>query len=228
MDRVEHGSTELDSCDFCHEARGGIGQHFARLYKGLATRRIAWQGYNLTALPSVGQLGRGHLLLIPNWHARSFAALSTSEMQHVVWAKTQFRDFLMLHYGPCIVFEHGLPASSHNKGCGVTHAHLHFVPTKKSIRTLPDYPRGLSELTWSPIRDLPSLATCALSDEEYLYYEDQDGDSYLCSGPTFPSQLLRRWLATELGHHWDWRQATVEPALLELLHRLAGVALAVQ
>jgi hypothetical protein len=106
-----------------------------------------------------------------------------------------------LHFGDFIIFEHGT-APGLGRGCGVTRAHLHLVP--KSVASLTDLIVAI-EQEIGPMR-IASLDLIP-KNAEYIFVSDNPSKLNVWEGKHFPSQLVRRHIAAQLGSaRWDWRE----------------------
>ena len=128
---------------------------------------------NFVALPSLGALVEGWLLLVPKQHFIAMGALPESLCDEMTAMKQLLWSALQECYGTSCAFEHGPSASLRDVGCGVDHAHLHFVPTSF------DLPSAVSNFV--PVNT--SWRTGGVEDcrvayengEDYLYLEQPLG-----------------------------------------------------
>jgi len=207
-------------CEFCREFVGHPGHEFHRRYAGILESRIVWKSASHILLPSLGQLSPGHVLLLPWRHVSSFAELTPIEEAEAESALEGLRRFLGSAFGKPLIFEHGLPPDASSGGCGVIHAHTHIVPIEREVQGPPDG----SGLEWVELRDRWPSSAVSGPRHEYIYYETQNGEGFLTAGETIPSQLVRRWLASQLGAPWDWRKASIETGLLNLVRWMKAQA----
>jgi len=204
-----------------------------RLRPSKALPDIAWwpvaESRDFLAVPSVGALVPGWLLLMPKRHVLSLALLSPQERACLLEDVAELRASWGQLFGPLTLFEHGPAEVASPVGCSIDHAHLHLVPTG-NIDLYTAAQRHLPELTWAVTPGLANLDRLAEAGKPYLYLETPDGTSRVATGPEIPSQALRRAYAAELGEvdRYDWKafprlevvQETVSNA------RAAGVAAA--
>jgi ATP adenylyltransferase len=157
------------------------------------------------ALPSLGALVEGWLLLVPKNHFISIGALP----DHLFEEMNAFRRVLELAltecYGSVVAFEHGPSKERRNVGCGVDHAHMHLVPVSFDLATFvsPMLPSGA---TWKPA----GIDECRQSHqrgEDYLYVEQPLGSGRIATG-NMGSQLFRRVIASQIGNReeYNWRE----------------------
>src|ERR1700678_2335133 len=111
----------LSDCRFCGYLKNGTAN--SERWTVVAETEL------LVAVPSVGPLVPGWLLVIPKQHALSFGAVDASNLSALM-ADIQriamgWRDL----FGPLAWFEHGPAEARSSAGCGIDHAHMHLVPT---------------------------------------------------------------------------------------------------
>jgi hypothetical protein len=134
----------------------------------------------------------------------------------------QFKDLLYRvltdSYGSACAFEHGPNKEKSAVGCGVDHAHLHFVPTAfdLSIEVTPYLP---VEVTWTPA-DLRNCQDAYRRGQDYLYFEQPTNKpGCIAVGQELGSQLFRRAIAAHLGipERYNWREYTQLRNVLETI-----------
>lgn len=101
-------------------------------------------------------LTEGHLLIIPKKHIRCFLELPEELQQEYKKLKMEADEFLTAYYQKPTIFEHGVVAQT------VLHAHLHLLPTKKTI--LPQIKKIAERLATPKI--------------PYLFYEENNAGEY--------------------------------------------------
>jgi len=184
-----------------------------KLCSDLESRTLPWnqplfESPNFVALPSLGALVEGWLLLIPKRHFISFGAIPSSMHPEINEFKRYLCTMLRQHYGTVAVFEHGPSMVNRTVGCGVDHAHLHLVPLQFDLATevfpfLPD------SITWSGA-GIEGCQDAYIRSEDYLYLEQPIGSGRLATHDEFGSQLFRKAIATRLGVHdqYNWHEHT--------------------
>lgn len=216
----------MNDCEFCDELEG-TPSRFHAIYAPEHTSRIVATSQYFVAMPTLGQLFPGSLLVVPRLHVETLAGASLAS-----WTEdlTTFVDGLRAvaaEFGHPFLFEHGARRMT-GSGCGIYHAHLHLVPVPSPVTyelLLPGSARTADSLS-AALGDLAASAN-------YLLCVDTDGrvafDLRNAEGDIFSSQYARRKLAAyfALGSNWDWRTYDRrEPFLLSTLrsYRSAGVA----
>ena len=204
------------TCEFCAEFQTDGPSRFRSSYQGLASHRILARSDGFVAMPTIGQMLEGSVLILPVAHHETCAALDDvahAEMLGLVDKMIARCSRL----GSPVVFEHGATFGSAG-GCGIHHAHLHLVPLPRAA--------ALSELFPEAVDEAANLAAAwqtLRGSSHYLLIGD--GSRVLTRDLTtrpgeFPSQFFRRRLAEvlTLGTPWDWRRyPAVEPSMLRVL-----------
>jgi ATP adenylyltransferase len=160
---------------------------------------------NFVAVPSLGALVPGWILLLPKEHYLAMGAIPLSLVAEMEELKRALVIRLGQAYGQLCAFEHGPSGPDREVGCGVDHAHLHLVPVKIDLgrAVLPLLPRGVG---WSEA----GFSECRRAFErglDYLYLEQPLGKGHIAVHDHFGSQLFRRAIANHLGidNEYNWR-----------------------
>lgn len=161
---------------------------------------------NFVALPSLGALVEGWLLLVPKNHFICMGALPDSvaaemqEMKHILCSALQ------QIYRQVCVFEHGPSKPNCSVGCGVDHAHLHVLPVTFDLASAvaPFLPENVH---WSEA-GMEECRAAFRRGEDYLYFEQPIGEGRIATHKGFESQLFRRAIATHIGapNQFNWRE----------------------
>jgi diadenosine tetraphosphate (Ap4A) HIT family hydrolase len=163
----------------------------------------------LAVVPTIGPLSPGHVLLMPRRHITSFGELSTLEASAAIRAILELESILHRRFGESIAFEHGSMSLRGAGGCGVDHAHMHFVPVPRRVNGLPP----ISGARWKQLGDgwLAELRDLARSRSPYVVIRSLGGGHFVTPVRSLPSQFVRRWVAVQIGSiTWDWRQSDAE------------------
>ncbi len=170
---------------------------------------------HLVAVPSVGPLIPGWLLVIPKKHALSFGAIDAGTlavlMADIQRIATGWSDL----FGPLTWFEHGPAEARTSAGCGIDHAHMHLVPTGQLDLLTGAHELLAPKLVFSEIAGLEAAATPVAAGDSYLYLRTPDECSWLASSRDIPSQAFRRVIAAQQGSpaEYDWKTYPHHPAL---------------
>jgi ATP adenylyltransferase len=182
-----------------------------------------FQSANFVAVPSLGALVEGWLLLIPKRHVLSLGSLPDSMHEELNEFKGLLYVALTQYYGEVCAFEHGPSKEKSAVGCGVDHAHLHIVPMTLdlSIEVTPYLPAGV---TWAPA-DLRDCQNAHQRGLDYLYFEQPtNGRGRIAMGRELGSQLFRRAIAAhlEIPEEYNWREHAQVPNILETIKVIRG------
>jgi diadenosine tetraphosphate (Ap4A) HIT family hydrolase len=177
------------------------------------TSRDLWdtplfESQNFVALPTVGALVEGWLLIVPREPLLSFAEVPNAhkkELEGFVW---EVASALTEAYGPISLFEHGPSSVGSSVGCGVDYAHLHLVPFCCDLVSGAKIREPL--ITWRVVTSMTE-AWASSQREEYWIVQNEFNKSP-CYRGTFnginpPSQLFRKVIASHLGRpdDFDWK-----------------------
>lgn len=170
-------------------------------------RRVMLESQSFAVIPSLGPLVRGHSLLCPKNHIKSFAQIDGHLREECDEVKKKLRMLLTGMYRTDIhLFEHGMATKGNRILCTVDHAHLHFVPLPQTFDVRAVEEKGWTEFDGS-LKTLMQLS----QGREYISYETPDGVCRLlvARDEEFESQYMRKVLAKGLGlgKHWNWRDA---------------------
>lgn len=216
---INPSNHRVKGCEFCEELSNPSTSRFGQLYRGKATNRIIDQEEGFVAMPTLGQLFKGSLLILPVQHLETMAQVPSASIDSLFILIKRLEEQLQ-SFGLPVLFEHGAKYSN-GGGCGIHHAHLHLVPLPKPINwddILP-YPAHRAN-------NLIHALTQLQRSDEYVLFRDTSG--YVAfqevtdeqSRKRFPSQYFRRQLTQHFHRKqaWDWRAYTYqEPWLLETL-----------
>jgi diadenosine tetraphosphate (Ap4A) HIT family hydrolase len=213
-------------CEYCQELTSPSESRFGRLYRGVAASRIVARTEHFVAMPTLGQLFRGSLLVLPVEHAETLAGLASERT-------AELHDLVRRLHGPLqrfgqpVFFEHGSTREVAG-ACGIYHAHLHLVPLPAGLP-----PRTLLPEATAAFGDLPSALGALRGSPHYLLAGDATGVvaaevAALSFAPG--SQYFRRRLAAlhGLDRPWDWRLADAPEADLLSTLEAFGVGVAAE
>jgi diadenosine tetraphosphate (Ap4A) HIT family hydrolase len=198
----EAGTTMEAECPFCWALEDGYSPCWSQLFDTAGSGDMLSTGMHFSALVDTAPIVEGHLLIVSNQHAPSFAA-TKRETRNELWElKERMVAWLARVYQRPTLLEHGAASFARNAGSCVDHAHLHLVPARLELlpRLAADYP-SLSRF------DSHEAALDAMRGHPYLYFEDVDGRCFAAVAPVCPTQYLRR-LSTEAVNspdRWNWR-----------------------
>lgn len=89
---------------------------------------------NWYAIPTMGSLTVGYILLVTKQHYLSLANLDSNLFFEMLNLKKSVEDFLFKKLGMhCIAFEHGTTNSYSTGANSVDHVHLHILPFSRPV-----------------------------------------------------------------------------------------------
>ena len=209
------------ACEFCLELHDNSRARFTGIYPDISSRVVA-RGDGLVAVPTIGQLFQGSLLILPEQHYETCADFP-AELQVGMCRLLDELLVIARRFGEPVFFEHG--ARNYTGGsCGIYHAHLHLVPLPQRVRPallFPDH-QGFAVNLLSGLRDLLGCNHYLLmGDDEDVVYSRVDA---MMAQPG--SQYFRRLLVKRFGlpRPWDWREFNErEPDLVTTLDAFGGL-----
>jgi diadenosine tetraphosphate (Ap4A) HIT family hydrolase len=206
-------------CEFCSELGQVSTSRFATIYGPVLNSRIVAQAGDCVAMPTLGQLFRGSLLVLPVKHIETMAEANGETVKNLVALVSELTESMKLLGLPLLV-EHG--AQRHTgAACGVYHAHMHVIPLPGHVRLQDLLPgeyfcgESLAQVFWY-LRGSSNYLVCRDTFGRIGYV----AADALPQTERFTSQHVRRKLAErfKLDADWDWRTyREQEPWVLETL-----------
>jgi len=167
---------------------------------------ILFESEHFVAVPTLGALVQGWLLIVSKRHRICMGDLDPSLLEEMVVFKNRVAKVVEFHYGSIAVFEHGPSKPKQALGCGVDHAHLHIVPTECNLIA------GLSniyesDVLWQNSEGIQDAVEYHAKGFEYLYIEQPNDKALIAKARGFGSQLFRKVIAQHVGRpEWfDWK-----------------------
>lgn len=155
-----------------------------------------YQTAEFIAVPALGQIVPGYLLIVPRKHIFSMAQLTVKEIHSLREFCNSIAKIQSKYWGWPVIFEHGSCNEEKTSGACIIHAHWHLVPGNFDLRP-PD-----AEFT--QIESFESFAQSRKTGNPYLFYEDQDRNAYIVDVKVATSQLFRKELARLVGKEDQW------------------------
>lgn len=180
------------------------------------------QTEHFVALPTLGSMVTGWLLVVPRRKMDNLSFLDATERQALKSIVATLAGVVRAKESEVYLFEHGGHAGS-TIACGVDQAHLHLVPLSFDLVA-----KALeaSDVQWTTLHG-GEIPWGSNDPSEYLSV-CRAGDAWHLGRPCFPtSQWFRKLIAAELGipERWDYRQYPHHPIMastLDLLERTNG------
>ena len=167
---------------------------------------VLFESANFVAVPTLGALIEGWLLLVPRDHHLCIGSFSPDLLAEFQEFREEVHSALTSIYGSVVTFEHGPARTGQPAGCGVDHAHLHLVPWRglfgDTIREHSPIP-----INWRYSRGFLDLIELHQTNETYLYYEESSGEARYGLSDSIPSQFFRQVIAraTNQADSYDWK-----------------------
>ena len=176
---------------------------------------------SFVAIPTKGSIVPGWVLILPRRHVISMRTLTERE-------RCEYQEFSRIiiqrishEFSAPTVFEHGAGYPGSNMGCGVDHAHMHFVPLEFDLVDMVRRNESFG-INWKAFETIQQFYSSVPPDRDYMTIAAPDGRLIGASGFVPVSQYLRRVIALNVGDssQWDYRLNSFEGNVLETLSRL--------
>src|SRR5947209_1857145 len=95
------------NCDFCNELSGVAENTFDRIYEGRPESRVLFRSNHFAAIPSLGQIVEGYLLVLPVKHLNALGDLAGLLLEEFVAICECVVKTIKDQYDPYVLFEHG-------------------------------------------------------------------------------------------------------------------------
>lgn len=163
---------------------------------------------SFVALPTIGSLVPGWVLIVPKSHRLALAGQSSALHREFLSFQDEVAQLVTNEFGNVAMFEHGPARPASKVGCGVDHAHLHIVPTDADL--LSEAKALFPAICWRQVPNLAAASQCHAAGQSYLYFHQPkySESQYLAVGTSdLPSQLFRRVIAKTVNRaeQWDWK-----------------------
>lgn len=209
-------------CCFCEEyLRPRDCQYYVDLGREIDIKsRILFETKHWYAVPTLGCLTVGYVLLVCKQHYQSLSDLSIELYREMLNLKDLIENRIRERLGlKCVAFEHGSKSKYYSAANSVDHVHLHILPFSRTI-----WPEIATKCSLNDFKILKNYGDLFLlwrnnTPETYLLFQDLQGTIYYRSDAQgYPSQFFRKCLAPYLGvKEWDWRQTLYEENLIETI-----------
>ena len=192
-----------------------------RFFSGQYYDRPIAETKSFFAVPSLGSLVPGWLLLVPKRQATSLAQLTLEEAVELKVFASEMTAKLALVYGEVVQFEHGATVIGSKTGCGVDQAHLHLVPLSNDRFQAAVREEGTKlGLKWlgGGLRPFGGGAS-----SDYLWFS-AGSRSRICIPAQPVSQFFRRCVARAIGlpDSWDYREHPSHDVVKATIQQLAA------
>lgn len=185
-----------------------------------------FESRNFVAIPTVGALVEGWLLVIPRTPILSFSQLSTPLFSELNTFLKDVVPAIQSVYGSVSIFEHGPSCAASAVGCGVDYAHLHLVPVDCDL--LAGAKTIAPHILWRHAATIKDICQYAKNDCGYWFVQQTYGidECYIgtCPQEKLVSQLFRKVIANHIGcpDDFDWKQHSGEAAIAATVEKFAN------
>lgn len=204
------------TCDFCKELNSNEA-FFNDWASNRLSNRIISESKNFVLIPAIGQLIKGHVMIVSKKHFTSISSLS----EDLVYELTEFFNVVKqkisdIYSNNIVFFEHGVPNDiGCNGGCGVYHLHLHCLPVYSNNNILVDL---LGDESFNRINDFSGLLN---SYRSYLLIIDNNKKFFVKEIEWLESQFMRKYIASKLQiEDWDWRNSKIDANFINTYNEL--------
>jgi diadenosine tetraphosphate (Ap4A) HIT family hydrolase len=186
---------------------------------------VIYESKNFFAVPALGTLLPGYLMICPKRHIMSMAECNNAEFEELNnQVIPDVSKILEETFGKgCCIFENGSGTAGNGKQHkgSIVHAHLHIIPTDFTISDEEAKRINMEPEDWNEIR--------LYVDDPYIFFRDNKGKSIISYDPdTYrPRQYVRQLIATSEGMPgslWNWRShacaETTEDTVDQIAHYL--------
>jgi ATP adenylyltransferase len=179
---------------------------------------------DFVAVPSLGSLVPGWLLVVPRRESLCLGQLSSEHRERLGNFVEEIVPILESRFGPVAAFEHGPARRNSAVGCGVNYTHLHLVPTECDLRSQASV--LVPQIKWHSCAGIDDTEAFSRRGEQYVYLQQRFGATPAAIGtsPVLPSQLFRRIIAKHVGksESYDWKQHPQLSTISETVAILSG------
>lgn len=175
--------------------------------------RAVAESNNFVAVPTMGALVEGWLLIVPKRHILSLAQLTPCEKAELTAFVNNVSAGIKRAWNIApTMFEHGPAEEGDALGCGVDHAHLHIVPLSFSLGDAIAKFEGACSADWPILRSQYALPIPNNQRAGYLAYQEPGSRPHIASPAWSVSQFFRRVIASYLGwgECYDYRANPLE------------------
>lgn len=211
----------MNECCFCKEFHNAYSSAFYYLLgkkMGFPSRILA-ESTNWYAIPTLGSLTAGYVLLVCKHHYLSLATMDRDLIFEMLQLKENIEKIIYSKLNlRCVTFEHG----STTEGIGansVDHVHIHIVPLQENVWD--DISKQNSIVNFHEMVDYLSVINMWESDlpDSYLLFQDLNKKIYYIEDARkYDSQFFRKCISSYLNvAAWDWRQEIFSNNILKTL-----------
>lgn len=165
--------------------------------------KILYESTNFVAIPSLGPLTLGHILIVSKYHFESLAQMGKDKIIEC----RSFLEKLIGIKGPqedLLIFEHGSYDNQKGGGC-VTHTHIHIIPKFGIYFNILD----------NILKTAPVISFNELGNVDFPYILSINNTGFrVYEAYNVHSQMMRKTICWKLKlTQWDWRKNDNKPLI---------------
>ena len=172
---------------------------------------------NFRAIPSVGSLIDGYVLIVTKNHINSLSELTDEQKVEYENLINKILEMFQKVYGKTpILFEHGTPnLQSSMSANSIIHAHSHIVNFKFKNES-----EIIQKYNFVPIKNFNEVKR-----ENYIYFQNSDASKYVSYNFTSVSQLMRILIANEINkeQQYNWREFDFKENIVSMLNKFKDI-----
>lgn len=168
---------------------------------------------NFRAIPSVGSLLDGYVLIVTKNHINSLSELTDEQKVEYENLINKILEMFQKVYGKTpILFEHGTPnLQSSMSATSIIHAHSHIVNFKFKNEA-----EIIQKYNFTPVKNFNEVKR-----ENYIYFQNGDDSKYVSYNFDSVSQLMRSLIANEINkeQQYNWREFDFNENIISMLEK---------
>lgn len=198
------------NCPFCVEYKKPYeSQFYLEVGQRIGCKsRVLLESKNWYAVPTIGCLTAGYVLIICKQHYLSLADTDDNLYNEMLSLKKKVEKLLYKEFGlNCISFEHGNTRINSKGTNSVDHVHLHVLPFHQNI-----WNNIAPKIKCHKFEVMDSYESVFKSfkytkPNSYLVFQDVDKKVYyIPNAKELPSQFFRRCIANQINmDEWNWK-----------------------
>ena len=175
---------------------------------------VIYETDNFRVIPSVGSFIDGYILIISKNHINSLSELTVEQKDEYAKLVEKLSNMFKKVYGKTpILFEHGTPnLKSSMSANSIIHAHSHIVNFEfKNEEEI------IKKYNFMPVKIFTKVKK-----ENYIYFQNGDGEKYVSYQFDSVSQLMRILIANEINkeNQYNWREFDFKENIVSMLAKL--------
>ena len=178
---------------------------------------VIYETENFRVIPTIGALVDGYVLIVTKEHINSLSQLNNKQKEEYKNLVIKVSKTFEKIYGKKpILFEHGTPEITNSMSANsVIHAHSHIVnfefENEKEI---------INKYNFVPIESFDDVIN-----ENYIYYQNNNGEKFVSYQFDSVSQLMRILIANEVNkeNQYNWREFDFKENIVSMLDKMKAI-----